>query len=63
MTYRFTLPEVALAGGRYRVAVGAAPDAGSPPWHVVGDAASLVVPSESVRTGPLDVQTRVEAVD
>jgi ABC-2 type transport system ATP-binding protein len=57
---RFTLPELLLAGGRYRLAVGAAPDTNAPPWHVLGDAGELVVAGDATRSGPLDVRTRVE---
>jgi ABC-2 type transport system ATP-binding protein len=60
VTYRFVLPEVALAGGRYRICVGAAPDVGSPPWHEVGDAAEVVVDGEMLGSGPLRLATRVE---
>ncbi len=60
VTYRFSLPEVALAGGLYRVSVAAAPDVGSPPWNVMADAAAFAIPVSADRLGPLDVTPQVE---
>jgi hypothetical protein len=57
--YRFTLANLPLAGGRYRVSVAAAPDAGSPPWHEVGEVAEVVV-APSSGSGPLAVQAAIE---
>ncbi|MCU0300657.1 MAG: ABC transporter ATP-binding protein [Candidatus Nanopelagicales bacterium] len=60
VTYRFTLPDVPLGGGRYRIAVGAAPDTGSPPWHQVGDAAEVMVALRAESSGPFALGVTVD---
>jgi ABC-2 type transport system ATP-binding protein len=60
VTYRFTLVEVPLAGGRYRVAVSTGVDSVDRPQHTLPAALEFSVPFDPVTVGPVAVKAEVE---
>lgn len=59
-TYRFTLVEVPLAGGRYRVAVSTGADSVDRPQHTLPAAIEFSVPFDPATVGPVAVKAEVE---
>ena len=60
VTYRFTLVEVPLAGGRYRVAVSTGVDSVDRPQHTLPAAIEFSVPFDRATVGPVAVKAEVE---
>jgi ABC-2 type transport system ATP-binding protein len=60
---RFTLPDLPLAGGRYRVAVSVARDGRAPALHAIPTAAEIQVLPCGRFVGPLRVSPSVEQVE
>lgn len=58
-TYRFTFPEVPLAGGKYRVAVSIAGGPTAQAVHSISEVAEVIVPMTHTRVGPLDIAPTV----
>ncbi|MFN8125803.1 MAG: ATP-binding cassette domain-containing protein [Candidatus Nanopelagicales bacterium] len=55
VTVRFTLPDLDLAGGRYRIALETASEPSARPWHRLGDVARIHVRSDERWIGPMYV--------